>query len=821
MSDKEHSVNAKDRGPIAYMAGNSVAANLIMLLCLVGGFLALFQIKQEVFPDFDIDAVTISVPYPGASPEEVEEGVITAVEEAVRGLEGVDEVTSVAREGGGTVTVELISGEDLQQLADDIKSEVDRITTFPEDAEEPVIRTASMQRQVLSVVLYGQTSIGNLHQLAEQFRDELIQDPDITQVDLEGVPPREISIEIPQEKLRRYGLSPGAVASRIRNASVDLPSGGVDTPRGEVLVRIQERRDYGRQFARLPIITTAGGSELRLDDIAKVKDTYEETDRYSLYNGLPAVSLNVFRVGKQTPVQVSKTVHRKLEEFTSRLPESIQTAVERDRSEHYRDRVQLLLKNGAIGLVLVLLVLGIFLESRLAFWVMMGIPISFMGSFLLLPATGVTINMLSLFAYIIALGIVVDDAIVVGENIYHHRQEGLPFRIAAIKGTREVAMPVTFSILTNIVAFMPIYFVPGVTGNIFRTIPIVVCLAFIISLIESLFVLPAHLGHRKEKKKRNPFSGWIHKRQQKFSHGFRNSVRKYYGPFLEFCLTHRYMTLLIAVGILIMFGAYAGSGRMGFELFPIIESDFSQASVTLPYGAPVERTEYAVQKIKKGAQQVLKKSGHPELIESMNADIGLNGSHTGRVRVSLADADIREKIGISTTEFTNRWRRAVDEIPGIDNMRFAADIGGPGGRGRPLTIQLSHRSMEVLEQASAELAGIISTYPKVKDVDDGFQPGKPQYDFTVKPEGKSLGLTARDIARQVRNSLYGAEALRQQRGRDEIKVVVRLPEHQRDSEQILRDMMIQTPRGPYVPLRQVAAAERGRAYKTIDRRNGR
>ena len=809
------------RGPIAYMAGHSVAANLVMVLCLVGGLLALSQIKQEVFPDFELDVVTITVPYPGASPEEVEEGVLTVVEEAVRGVEGVDEVTAVAREGSGTVSVELLRGADLQKMAQDIENEVNRITTFPEDTEEPVVQTFVRQRGVLDVILYGDAPIASLHQIAEQFRDRLLQDPGITQVSLSGIPPLEIRIEIPENSLRRYGVTLGEVASRIRNASVDLPGGGIDTAKGEILVRVKERRDYGRQFAELPVITTPGGSEIRLGDIANIEDDYEESDRYSLYNGLPAVTVEVYRVGEQTPVQVSKTVHEVLETFKPTLPRGIEAAIENDRSEVYNDRVKLLLRNGAIGLVLVLIVLGIFLEARLAFWVMMGIPISFMGSFLLLPATGVTINMISLFAYIIALGIVVDDAIVVGENIYHYRQEGLPFARAAVKGAREVAMPVTFSILTNIVAFLPIYFVPGFTGKIFRNIPVVVCLAFSISLIESLFILPAHLGHRKEKGTRRGISGWLHGRQQAFSQGFRKWVRKAYGPFLEACLRHRYLTLSVAVGVLIIFGAYAKSGRMGFQLFPVIESDFSQASVVLPYGAPVERTEAAIRRIEQGAREVLDAVGRPELFESMITDIGHSGSHTGNVRVTLAGPDVRERLGISTSEFTNRWRAAVGEIPGVDTMRFAADIGGPGGRGRPLTVQLSHYDMDVLEAASSELADAVNTYPKAKDVDDGFQPGKPQFDFAIKPEGKSLGLTARDVARQVRNSLYGAEALRQQRGRDEIKVMVRLPEEERASEQVVEDLMIRTPAATYIPLREVAAADRGRAYKTIDRRNGR
>jgi multidrug efflux pump subunit AcrB len=817
MTDTPHP--EKTQGPIAWMAGHSVAANLLMLIFLVGGFFMLTTVKQEVFPDFAIDAVVISTAYPGASPEEVESGVLLAIEEAVRGLEDVDEVVSVASEGSGIVTVELLAGSDVQKATQDIQSEVDRITSFPEDAEEPEVRAASHTREVLDVVIHGEASPHVLHQIGERFRDHFLQDPGITQVELEGLPPLEIGIEISQENLRRYAITPEQVAERLRNASIDVPGGGLKTETGEILVRVKERRDYGRQFAQLPIITTPDGSQLLLGDIARIDDGFADTDRSSRFNGQPAVELEVYRVGEQTPIQVAEAVKRQLEELTPSLPPGISATIDHDRSEIYKERVTLLLKNGAFGLVLVLVLLGLFLEARVAFWVMMGIPISFLGSFLFLPATGVTINMISLFAYIISLGIVVDDAIVVGENIYHYRQDGMPFLHASVKGARQVAMPVTFSILTNIAAFMPIYFVPGVMGNVFKMIPIVVSLVFLISLGESLFVLPAHLAHQGAPHHQG-LTGWLHERQQTFSRGFTHWVRERYGPFLLFALRHRSLTVAIALSMLMITLAYALSGRMGFQLFPVVESDFSQADVVLPYGAAVERTEAIMRRLEDAAQHILEESAHPELVESVATDIGRGGSHIGRTRVHLAEPDIRKKI-MSTDEFTNRWREAVGEVAGVEYMRFASDVGGPGGRGRPITIELNHRDMDVLERASTELAETLRGYPRVKDVDDGFQPGKPQLDFAIKPEGKSLGLSAREVARQVRSAFYGAEVLRQQRGRDEIKVIVRLPETERSSEQTIEELMIRTPAGTYVPLREIATVGRGRAYKTIDRRNGR
>jgi len=809
----------ESRGPIAWMAGNSVAANLIMLVCLIGGFLCLRNMKKEVFPDIQLDTVEISVSYPGATPEDVEKGIILAVEEAVQDLEGVDEVTSVAREGWGRVAVKLLEGADGEKLARDVKSEVDRITSFPEDAEEPRVRLVAHRRGVLSVVLYGDVDAVILHELAERVRDEFLQDPDIVHVDVSGLPPLEIGIEISQENLRRYGLTLADVAARLRDASVDLPAGGLKTKGGEILVRIRERRDYGRQFARLPVITTASGGRVLLGDIATIKDAFEETDRYTTYNGKSAVMLEVYRVGRQTPTQVADAVRRRLAEITPDLPPGVQTAIFHDRSDVYRQRVQLLLKNGASGLVLVLILLALFLEARLAFWVALGVPVSFLGSFLFLPATGVTINMISLFAYIIAVGIVVDDAIVVGENTYRYHQEGMPFLKAAVRGAREVAMPVTFSILTNIVTFMPLYFIPGVMGKIFKMIPIVVGIVFLISLGESLFVLPAHLGHQRERRRRG-ISAWLHQRQQAFSRGFRRWVERRYGPFLAFAMRHRVVTIAFAVSLLAAVLSYAFSGRMGFGLFPTVESDFSQANVVLPYGSPLEKTELVVERLAEGVRRVVNESGHPELVKAVICDLGINGSHTARVRVELADPEIREKI-MSTVEFTRRWREAVGEVVGTKALVFASDVGGPGGHSRPVAVELSHRDIGVLERAGKELAQALQAYPRVKDVDDGFQPGKEQLDFTIKPEGKSLGLTARAVARQVRSAFYGAEVLRQQRGRNEIKIVVRLPERDRISEQAVDELMIRTPAGGYVPLREIAAARRSRGYTTIERRNGR
>ncbi len=830
-------------GWIAWMAGNPVAANLAMLVLIIGGIVMALRIKQEVFPFFQLDMVTVSVAYPGASPEEVERGIVLAVEEAIQSVDGVDEIRSSAREGFATITAELVEGSDLQKLATDIKTEVDRITSLPEDAEEPKVTVRSMRREVINFVIYGDQSEAVLRELGEQVRDDLLQyEPpppknpvekirrlisgspsEITQVDLSGVRPYEISIEISQQDLRRYGLTLGQVTQRLRNASVELPGGSIKEKGGEILVRVRDRRDFGRDFARIPIITRTDGTPVYLEDIATVIDGFEDIDRYARYNGKPAVMVNVYRVGEQTPLEISDAVIEYVEKLKSTLPEGINVNVVRDRSYIYRQRLELLLRNGAIGLGLVLILLSVFLELRLAFWVAMGIPISFFGAFLILPMHDLSINMVSLFAFIISLGIVVDDAIVVGENIYTHHQNGRPFGEAASLGAKEVAVPVTYSVLTNIVAFMPMLFVPGVMGKIFKNIPLVVIWVFAISLIECLFILPAHLGHQRE----NGFRlfGLAHKWQQKFSHGFIRLVRAMYGPTVTKALRFRYVTVAIALAILFLVGGYAKSGRLGFTLFPKVESDYSIVTVVLPYGTPVERTEELHQRIVDAAQQIIAEteeaSGKP-LSEGIEAEIGgsdgnTSGPHVLQVRVYLTDPETRP---MQTAEFTNLWRKRVGPIAGVERIRYESDAGGPGS-GAALTVEIGHRNLEVLKKASAELADIIESFPKAKDVDDGFAPGKKQYNFHIKPEGEVLGLTSRDVARQVRNAYYGAEVVRQQRNRNEMKIMVRFPEQERSTAYSLEQFLLKTPAGTDVPLGEVVRINTGRAYTSIDRRAGR
>ncbi|MGH0031821.1 MAG: efflux RND transporter permease subunit [Myxococcota bacterium] len=797
------------RGPIAWMVRHRVAPNLLMGVLIVGGLLSARHTTQEIFPEFALDAVTVSVPYPGASPEEVEEGIVLVVEEAVRALEGVEEVTATAAEGVGSVVIELEDGADGQKALLDVQEAVARVRTFPVDAEEPNISLALRRRDVMSLQIYGAIEEFALRDLAEQVRDRLLQEPDITQVELRGARATEIHVEVSQADLRRYGLTLSGVATHLRNTALDLPGGSLETPGGEVLLRVSERRDWARQFADVPIVTTAEGAALRLGDIARVSEGFEDAQRKALYDGQPAIGLRIYRMGDQTPQSVSKAARRALDAVEADLPPGVHYAIDDDDSEIYTQRRDLLLKNLFLGLLLVLAVLGLFLEARLAFWVTMGIPASFLGAFLLLPWMGVTINMVSMFAFLIALGIVVDDAIVAGENIHEHGERGMDPRTAAVRGARDVATPIGTSILSNVMAFAPLAFIPGTLGKIWFSIPLVVGSVFLISWIESLWILPSHLAHAARTSTRRLGSF-----REAFQRRFRTFVEERYAPFLARVVRNRYTVVAAGVGLLADVTAYALSGRMGIVLMPTVESDRAVAPARLPFGSPVSAAERVRDRLLDGARSVAEGGGGDELVKGTFALIDEN---TVEIDVYLTPPGVRP---LSTAEVTRRWRDSVGSLPGVESLRFESDAGGPG-RGAALTIELSHRDVAVLDRASQRLAAALEQFPNTSDVDDGYSPGKPQLDFRLRPEARSLGLTSSDVARQVRDAFYGAEALRQQRGRDEVKLLVRRPEQERTSLAGVEQLLVRTPMGTDVPLLEIAEMERGRAYTEISRRDGR
>jgi len=811
ISNKDFSEKQDESGILAWFVNNKVTANLLMIVFIVGGLFVSTKITQEVFPEFEEDFVTISVVYPGASPEEIEQGIILAIEESIRSVEGIKELTATASEGLATVKAEIDPLTDRQQVFQDIQQEVDRIQTFPLDAEKQQVSLDVRKRAVIDIQVYGDTSEWILREIAEQAREALLQDPNITQVELTGIRQIEVQIEISQEALRKYNLNLDQVASRIRNTALELPGGSVESKGSKLLLRFSERKDWAKEFSLIPIISDTSGSVVMLEDIATVRDGFQDSDNSATFNSYPAIGINVFRVGNQTPIGISETTRDVLKSLESRLPPGIHFSINKDQSEVYEQRLELLIKNALLGLVLVLFTLSTFLDLKLALWVTLGIPTAFLGSFLFLPLFGVTINMISMFAFIVALGIVVDDAIVAGENIFEYRQRGKSYTDAAIGGVKNVASPITFSILTNIVAFLPLLFVPGTMGKVWAVIPLVVSTVFVISWIESLIILPSHLAHSKISKP-NQLNTMM-RRYQRFCSGKLNHfITNYFAPIVTRCISKRYVTIATSFFILFSILGYAISGRLGFELMPKVESDSAIVTAVLPVSSPKNKVEevrtYLIEKAKKVAEE----NGGDKLYSGTFALIKDN---TVTVSMYLTDPDIRP---LSTSKVTDLWRDEVGQIAGLQSLRFESDRGGPGG-GPTLTIELTHRNIETLNKASAALSKYLGTFPNINDIDDGYSSGKEQLNFELNEIGRSLGLTTNEVARQVRNSFFGAEALRQQRGRNEVRVMVRLPEEERQNEYYVENLLIKTPSGTNVPLSEIATSDRGRAFTNITRRN--
>lgn len=790
------------------MAGNSVAANLLMLVLLVGGLALCFKSKQEVFPEFTENEISITMNYPGGSPEEVEKGIILPIEEAVQGVEGIDEIRSNASEGSASITIEALESVDIIKFWQEIETEVDKISSFPDEADDLRVSIADRKRGVIDLILYGSENDFILRDYGEKIKNRLLKNKYITQAEVTGARDREIHIEIPKENLRKFNISIDEIASLIKKSSIEVGAGNIESRGGDILVRVKNLREKAEEYKNIPVISMDNGARVLLGDIALIKEGFEKTTKKAEFNGKNAIMISVYRVGDQTPVDIAGATKSIMAEVNQELPGDLSLSILKDRSKVFIQRADLLMKNAFIGLALVFVLLAVFLEIRLAFWVSLGIPISFMGAFTLFPFTDFTINMVTMFAFIVTLGIVVDDAIVVGENIYHRKKDGEPFLNSAIAGVKEVAMPVVFSVITNIVAFMPLYFVPGIIGKIFKVIPVVVASVFFISLVESLFILPSHLAHQKKGKGLKFFNN----HEKRFNKNFTSFLHNYFSPFLSKCLEMRYMIIASAIAVLFATAGYVKSGRLGMELFPVVESDFAFVSATLPTGASDESAARVEKILINSAKKVISENGNSKLSTGIFSLIRENNVS---VRAYLTEADVRP---LSTSEFSKKWRKETGFISGIETMVFQSDRGGPGS-GKGLTIRLSHQNTDILEQAGKDLASKLLAYNGVSDVDDGSAKGKKQMDISILPAGERMGLTSREISNQLRNALYGKKALTFLRGRDEIDVMVKFPKSQSSYESTLENLVLKSPSGEIL-LRDAAEITYSRAFTSIKREDG-
>lgn len=815
------------KGMIEWFARNGVAANLLMVVIFFMGIWSLTsRVPLEVFPEFESDAVNISMSYRGATPIEVEESIVIRIEEAINDLQDIESIVSNANEGVANIRVELESGSNPRAVLDDIKNRVDAINTFPEDSDRPTYSTLQFRREVISVVVSGDLPERELRELGERVREDLIALPGITQVELTAVRPYEISIEVSEQTLDRYQLTFDAVANAIKRSSVDLPAGSIKTGSGEILLRTKGQAYVKSEFEDVVVLRQTDGTRITVGDIATVHDGFEEEPLYALLNGRPAVLLEVYRVGDQSAISVGNSVKQYVQDNQQAVPSGVRLDFWRDRSRIVKLRLNTLLKSALQGGLLIFIILALFLRFSVAIWVCVGIPISFMGAIALLPELGVTINLISLFAFILVLGIVVDDAIVTGENIYTHLKRGTEPTEAAIRGTREIAIPVTFGVLTTVAAFIPLLMIQGHRGPIFAQIPMIVIPVLLFSLVESKLILPAHLKHIKIRT--NEELGWLQRVQRKVADGLERFVRRIYQPALARALERRWLTLAVFVGGAIIIGSVVISGRIGYTFFPRIESETARVTLVMPEGTPVAQTTRYIQRIGAAAGKLRDKyvdpySGQPVIRQILlsigwaatSRRIGGGGGqpNLGQISMELVPREDRT-LDIGASDLLRELRRMSGPLPGAKEMNFRAEIGRGGD---PIDVQLAGQDFEQMSKMADLIKIRLREYPGVFDIQDTFDDGKDEIKLSIKPEAELLGLDAGDLGRQVRQAFFGAEVQRIQRGREDVRVMVRYPAQQRQSVDSLYQMRIRAPSGARVPFANVADADIGPGYSTIRR----
>ncbi len=791
---------------INWFARNSVAANLLMIILLAGGLFSAVTIKKEGQPQIETNFIDVVVPFLGASPEDVEEGILVKIEEAIQDIEGIQEIESTGRRGNGSVRIEVSAGYDVPEVMNEIKNRVDAISTFPDNTEKPTVSRTRFQQQVTMVSVYGDVNERTLKEYVKQVRNEIVNLPGITRAELLGSRPYEISIEVSEFTLEQYGLTLSEVAQAIRRGSLDLPAGSIRADSGDILLRTKGQAYTGLDFETILVRTNPDGSRLLLKDIANIKDDFAETGRFSEFNGKPAFTIQVLSVGSQNELEISQSVRDYVEKKHASIPEGVGVAAWADITYYLKGRLDMMVKNLVLGAALVFLSLALFLRLKLAFWVMVGLPVAFLGTFFLMPTLGVTVNLISLFGFILVLGIVVDDAIVIGESAYTNMRAKGHSADTIIEGVFKVAMPATFGVLTTIAAFIPILMISGVMGQFFSSIGWVVTLCLVFSIVESKLILPAHLAHMKVRHYSEDTHNAFIRFQRFFSEGLHTFADNFYRPFLAKCLQRRYLTLSVFISMLILSIGLLAGGILRSVFFPDITADFLQVDLLMNEGTPAARTHDAIRRVQDGLWQV-----DAEVSAEQGMESGAVVSHVlsfaqGEIRGQLITELVKEdKSVISGPEVLRRWRENVGDIPGVKQLGFSGATGAGGGAA--ISIQLIGANIEQVGRASQELARRMSSYEGLYDVRNTYERGRPEIKLNVKPEAEALGITLQDLASQVRAGFYGAEVQRIQRGRDEVKVMVRFPKEERDSVGYLNNMKIRTRDGGRVPFHTVAEVD--------------
>ncbi|MEQ8407344.1 MAG: efflux RND transporter permease subunit [Gammaproteobacteria bacterium] len=837
------------RTPITWFVKNPVATNLLMMIFLASGVISYLNLNQEEFPDIEFGVIQVSVAYLGATPAEAESAVCLRIEEALEGAENIERLTSTAREGGCDATVELTSGADLNRVLNDVKGKVDAITTFPVETERPIVRAFSASGNVMTLALYGNTDDRNLKIVAEEVRNDILDLDGISTVNVEYLRPFEISIEVSEFTLRQYGLTLDQISRAIDSASLDMPGGTLRTESGEIMLRTKGQVYSGAEYEDIIVQSFPDGTQLRLGDIATVNDGFAEGYLDARLNGVNAAIIDVLRVGDEDIVYSAQQVRAWMRGAELDLPEGMRLQIVTDSAVATQDRITTVAQNAYTGLILVLMILALFLRFKLAIWVAAGIPIAIAGALSLFPSVGLTISSLTVMGFILVLGIIVDDAIVVGERIHSFERKGLSAEDAAIEGTVEVSVPVIFGVMTTIAAFLPILLLDGQMGAFFNAIGAVVVFCLVASLVESQLILPGHIAHRKTSgyfgEGSTPVKFWQNI-QGKIADGMEHFADHYYRRSLNTVLRYRYAAWATATGVIIITFALLMSGRVIFQFMPSVEGDVIWGTVQMPAGVPLEITERAVGQLEEAAIELaaeldrelvdLKASGAaPESTASVVDSVltviggraprggpgggGGGGSGSSEIaEVVLYLTPFYDRGELSSADIRDRWREKVGSIPDALELTFVSDSFSAGDA---INFRLEGRNEDNLKLASTQLREELGRYPGVFDITDSFRAGKQEVQIQILEQGKVLGLTLNDIAMQVRQAFFGAESQRIQRGSDDVRVMVRYPEDERQSLGNLEELLIRTPQGAEVPFLSVADFSLGSSYSSINRQDGR
>ena len=829
------------RGPIAYMAGNSTAVNVVMLVLLAGGLYTAFGLVQEVIPDASLDRVQILVPYPGASPEEVEELIVRRIEEQIRGVEGLERVVATASRGSGSVVAEFRTGTDIGRALNEVKAEVGRISTFPAEVERPEVREITTRQVFLRLVVHGDVPERTLKALAYRIEEGISALPQVSLAQTTGTRPHEISIEVPGMRLRSLGLTLEGIARAVRQGSLELSAGRVSAGEEEILVRTLGQNYDQYDFEDIVVLTRPDGTSVTLGDIATVHDGLADSDLRMRYNGRPAARVDVYRTSNEHLLDISAAVQDYLEAtVTPSLPAGVEVAIWSDDAALVGGRLGLMVENGLLGLLLVFITLALFLEIRLAVWVAVGLAVSFAGTFLVMGFLGVTINMFSLMGLILALGIVVDDAIVVGESVHLEREKGAGRLEAAIRGTRQVSTPVIFAILTSIIAFSTLLTVPGAQGKLGRAVPIVVISVLFISLLDSLLLLPNHLSHLPAAGRRARY------RAARFWSRLQRRVsmmvtRIADGPLdrgLRLATGRPFVVLASAAGLLVLSAGLVVSGIVPSRFIIPLEGDIVSADLELPAGTPGELTAEVAGRVaaaghravaRVAAEHGLSAEDAPlevavavtvgqsaQLFDPLAGDlVRAHRGHVATVQFKLIDWE-RRRVAASTLE--RLWREEAGEMPETTEFSITSSIVGGDF---PVHFDLSHpdpdRLRSIADDVVAALASIDGVFDVRQNLDEGFR----ELRLELTPAARTLQLTLNDFAREMRAGFFGVEALRVPRGREDVRVYVRLPEEERNSAVDVETYMVPLPGGGEVALGQIASVGFDRSPTAIHRIDGR